>query len=365
LRSPTIKAVLQVSLALGNYINNPKDQVKGFKIGSLVKLTDVSSKVRPKYTLMHELAAIIEKEFKELMVFPDELAGLPDAANGMESLQVELSAIKQDFVILANEFEACKADKEKDGGNPSLDKWLEFLERNTGRIKRKLEEVDEMMKAFEEDVKYFGESSAAELGTFFKDWDKFSQSFQAAVKYNITLKRKEEALEKKRLALEKKTQLLEKKRDAKRKKKEDAVSAKKEMMRKKKEEITKKKTESSEQQAKAAEAPTAAADARRERRDSRSDRERAPPKGKGPTTPRTKSIIGAEELVSDLLGGKQQGTIKQMMTGLRSNAASNFQKIRGSRIQVPGQSVAMSLETQDKLLLLSAGYLQNVNVDQL
>jgi len=150
-------------------------------------------------------------------------------------------------------------------------------------------------------------------------------------------------------------------------KKEDAVSAKKEMMRKKKEEITKKKTESSEQQAKAAEAPTAAADARRERRDSRSDRERerAPPKGKGPTTPRTKSIIGAEELVSDLLGGKQQGTIKQMMTGLRSNAASNFQKIRGSRIQVPGQSVAMSLETQDKLLLLSAGYLQNVNVDQL
>jgi len=233
-----------------------------------------------------------------------------------------------------------------------------------------LEEVDEMMKEFEEDVKFFGESSAAELSTFFKDWDKFSQSFQAAVKYNITLKRKEEAMEKKRQALEKKEQLLVKKREAKRRKKEDALSVKKEMMRKKKEEVTRKKSESSEQLAKAASAPTAAADARRERRDSRETRERGPSKPSNrpgtSTTPRTKSIIGAEELVSDLLGGgKQQGTIKQMMTGLRSNATSNFQKIRGSRIQVPGQSVAMSLETQDKLLLLSAGYLQNVNVDQL
>jgi len=287
----------------------------------------------------------------------------------VESLQVELIAIKQDFGILSSEYEACKADKEKDGSNPSSDKWLEFLERNAVRIKRKLEEVDEMMKEFEEDVKYFGESSAAELSTYFKDWDKFTQSFQAAVKYNITLKRKEEAIEKKRQALEKKEQLLVKKREAKRRKKEDALSAKKEMMRKKKEEVTRKKSESSEQLAKAASAPTAAADARRERRDSRETRERGPSKPSNrpgaSTTPRTKSIIGAEELVSDLLGGKQQGTIKQMMTGLRSNATSNFQKIRGSRIQVPGQSVAMSLETQDKLLLLSAGYLQNVNVDQL
>jgi len=131
--------------------------------------------------------------------------------------------------------------------------------------------------------------------------------------------------------------------------------------------VTRKKSESSDQKAKAAEAPTAAADARRERRDSRETRERGPPRGqanKGANTaPRTKSIIGSEELVSDLLGGG--GTIKQMMTGLRSNATSNFQKIRGSRIQVPGQSAAMSMETQDKLLLLSAGYLQNVNVDQL
>jgi len=96
---------------------------------------------------------------------------------------------------------------------------------------------------------------------------------------------------------------------------------------------------------------------------------------------RTKSIIGAEELVSDIV--REEGTVKSMMNALRSDPTSNFKKMRGSRIHVPQQEPAgrgrgaggrgkgtagnqgMSSEMQERLLIQSAGYLQNVDLEDL
>jgi len=56
--------------------------------------------------------------------------------------------------------------------------------------------------------------------------DSCARSLQTAVKYNITVRRKQEAIEKKEAALAKKKELLEKKELAKKKKEEAALKKK-------------------------------------------------------------------------------------------------------------------------------------------
>ncbi|ELR15924.1 formin domain containing protein [Acanthamoeba castellanii str. Neff] len=219
LRSKRLRQVLEISLAVGNYINNPRQQCHGFRLSSLLKLNDVTSKSKSKFTLLHQIADIVEQKFPELLVFPDELAHLQEAKTAVESLQVETSFIKKDFNLLKTEMELCAKEKN--------DRWANHLEKYYKDIEKQLTKLGEMEEGFKKDVTYFGERSADDLSSFFSDWDKFTQSFQTAVKYNITVRRKQEAIEKKEAALAKKKELLEKKELAKKKKEEAALKKKK------------------------------------------------------------------------------------------------------------------------------------------
>jgi len=218
LRSNRLRKVLEIALAVGNYVNNPRQQCHGFRLSSLLKLNDVTSKSKSKFTLLHQIADIVERQFPELLVFPDELAHLQEAKTAVESLQVETSFIRKDFNLLKSELELCQKENNE--------RWATHLEKHYKEIESQLNNLAEMEESFKKDVLYFGERSADDLSSFFSDWDKFTQAFQTAVKYNITVKRKQEAIEKKEAALAKKKELLEKKELAK-KNKEDAALKKK------------------------------------------------------------------------------------------------------------------------------------------
>ncbi len=41
-----------------------------------------------------------------------------------------------------------------------------------------LNQLAEMEEGFKKEVTYFGERNADDLGSFFSDWDKFTQAFQ-------------------------------------------------------------------------------------------------------------------------------------------------------------------------------------------
>jgi hypothetical protein len=114
-------------------------------------LNDVTSKSKSKFTLLHQIADIVEQKFPELLVFPDELSHLQEAKTGtraalrlslylslslwprgltpcghlgddvaVESLQVETSFIKKDFNLLKTEMELCAKEKN--------DRWASHLE---------------------------------------------------------------------------------------------------------------------------------------------------------------------------------------------------------------------------------------------
>jgi len=117
---------------------------------------------------------------------------------------------------LKTELELCKAED-----SSTSKRWITYLEDAGKHIEAQLKVLDEQDTQFKKDILYFGERGAEDMASFFSDWDKFTQSFQTAVKYNITIRKKNEAMAKKEAALAKKQALLEKKEAAK-KKKEDA-----------------------------------------------------------------------------------------------------------------------------------------------
>jgi len=320
-------------------------------LSSLLKLNDVTSKSRAKYTLLHHIAEIVEKKFPELLLFPDELVHLQEAKVAIESLQVELTFIKKDSNLLKAELELCKSE----GNKP----WATYLEGHEGKISASIANLDKMDENFKEAILYFGERSADDMSSFFSDWDKFVQSFQTAVKYNITLRRKNEALMKKEAALEKKRLLLEKKEAAKKKKEE---------LKKKKESAATPrkhaKTEVNKDDKKTGGKRTNSfVDSNDKEKGSRINRHTsmllndsvayanvkpgAAPKG-----------IDVDSVVDDLLNStpipdrnnarRDGGTVKQLVYSLRTS--TRFSKIRDNRAEGASTAAPVSLETEQRLV---------------
>jgi len=319
-------------------------------------LNDVTSKTRPKYTLLHHIADIVEKKFPELLMFPDELVHLQEAKLAIESLQVELSFIKKDFGQLKSELELCKAEDNKT--------WSSYLDGHEGRISSQIANLDKLDEQFKQAILYFGERSADDMSSFFSDWDKFVQSFQTAVKYNITLRRKNEALMKKEQALEKKKALLAKKEAAKKKKAEIAERKKKAEAEKNKNRSSTKSTtgdarSSSKDGEKAAKRTSSFYERNDKDKGSRINRHTsmllndsvayANPKAE------KKNVMDVDSMVDDLLSTapmpnrRDGGTVKQLVYSLRTS--TRFSKIRDSRAegsQIGGAPV--SLETEQRLV---------------
>eukprot|EP01090_Pellita_catalonica_P012066 TRINITY_DN2542_c0_g1_i1.p2 TRINITY_DN2542_c0_g1~~TRINITY_DN2542_c0_g1_i1.p2 ORF type:complete len:455 (+),score=115.97 TRINITY_DN2542_c0_g1_i1:1242-2606(+) len=228
LDSKRIKKLLEIVLVVGNYVNNPTTQVKGCSVESLLKLNDVVSKNKQKYTLMHHIARIVQDHFKDVLLFPDDLDNVPAAGTAFESLTAEFGDMRKGVMDIKIEMDLCKEE-----GNT---KYYDFIKPKYDEFSAELKKITEIKSHFEERAQYFGEKNAADLGTFFLNWDKFKQSFQNAVRYNITLERKEKALAAKEAAMEKRNALLKKKEEKQRRKEKKLLllKKKKKMLRRKK-----------------------------------------------------------------------------------------------------------------------------------
>jgi hypothetical protein len=82
LKSDKILHTLEYCLAVGNYLNNPKQQCLGFRFGALLKLADVKTR-DSKITLLHMLARIIQENEPDLLTFVNELEALKTAPEGV------------------------------------------------------------------------------------------------------------------------------------------------------------------------------------------------------------------------------------------------------------------------------------------
>jgi len=180
LKSDSLKQVLEICLAIGNYINNSKNVIVGFKFDSLIKLVDVKP-AGSKTTLLHYIASLIENKYPNLLEWPEDVLNAlkpPAPATGaIQSAQEDLKYLKNEYNILNKEISAI-------GENKQLLKLKHFLVQNVEIITPELKLLEEVDKSVEDDVAYFGESEIKDPATFFSKWEKFANAFKAAVKDN-------------------------------------------------------------------------------------------------------------------------------------------------------------------------------------
>ncbi|KAJ0176247.1 hypothetical protein K1T71_008421 [Dendrolimus kikuchii] len=95
-RSRRLRALLEVVLALGNYMNRgARGNASGFRLSSLNKLADTKSSVSRNTTLLHYLVELLETQFKDILLIEEDLPHVRAAAKVcVEQLEKDVSALR-------------------------------------------------------------------------------------------------------------------------------------------------------------------------------------------------------------------------------------------------------------------------------
>jgi len=222
LRSKKLKKILEIVLALGNYMNKgTRGNAYGFRLQSLNKIADTKSSTNRSTSLMNFLLTILEScENGSLLKLPLELANVEKAArcNVVElekdanQLRVGLSNLKKEIEILQTQ----------DGGSEE-DRFVRVMSDFVTVASLSFAEVDEILEEaktkYSEVVRCFGEDQTKiQAHQFFQLFTDFLDSFESARKENekaAKLKKVEEENRKKRLK-EEQIREMERKRPKKR-----------------------------------------------------------------------------------------------------------------------------------------------------
>lgn len=120
--SSKLKEVLRIALALGNYLNSQsKDAVYGFKISSILKLSEVRALGSGrKTTLLHYFSELLNEQFPAIADFPNDMPHVPEAAtvqfpqvtSVIETLKEGSAKTRQLIINLSSEVPSCASASE-------------------------------------------------------------------------------------------------------------------------------------------------------------------------------------------------------------------------------------------------------------
>uniref|UniRef100_A0A8C7Y876 Formin-like 3 n=1 Tax=Oryzias sinensis TaxID=183150 RepID=A0A8C7Y876_9TELE len=195
--SPKLKRVLEIILALGNYMNSSKRGcVYGFKLQSLDLLLDTKSTDR-KMTLLHYIALIVKEKYPELANFYNELHFVDKAAAvSLENVLLDVRELGKGMDLIRRE---CSLHD-----HPVLKSFLQGSDAQLDKLQKDSKAAEE---AFNSVVNYFGESAkTTPPSVFFPVFVRFIKAYKDAVEENEMRKKQEEAIREKLLAQEAKQQ---------------------------------------------------------------------------------------------------------------------------------------------------------------
>ncbi|XP_037293291.1 disheveled-associated activator of morphogenesis 1 isoform X2 [Manduca sexta] len=106
-RSRRLRALLELVLALGNYMNRgARGNASGFRLSSLNKLADTKSSVTRNTTLLHYLVEILETQFKDVLLIEEDLPHVRAAAKVcVEQLEKDVGALRSGLREVARELD--------------------------------------------------------------------------------------------------------------------------------------------------------------------------------------------------------------------------------------------------------------------
>ncbi|XP_074663716.1 formin-like protein 3 isoform X4 [Strix aluco] len=195
--SQKLKHMLEIILALGNYMNSSKrGAVYGFKLQSLDLLLDTKSTDR-KMTLLHFIALTVREKYPELATFWQELHFVEKAAAvSLENVLLDVKELGRGMELLRRE---C--------GLHDNSVLRGFLAASEGKLERLQKDARTAEDAYNTVVRYFGESpKTTPPSVFFPVFARFIRSYKDAEQENETRKKQEEVMREKLLAQEAKKQ---------------------------------------------------------------------------------------------------------------------------------------------------------------
>ncbi|XP_077074895.1 formin-like protein 3 isoform X7 [Siphateles boraxobius] len=191
--SPKLKKILEIILAVGNYMNSSKrGSVYGFKLQSLDLLLDTKSTDR-KMTLLHYIALVVKEKYPELATFYNELHFVDKAAAvSLENVLLDVKELGKGMDLVRRE---CSLHD-----HAILKSFHQTSDTQLDKLQKDAKTAEE---AFNNVVHYFGESpKTTPPSVFFPVFVRFIRAYKEAVEENELKKKQEEAMREKLLAQE-------------------------------------------------------------------------------------------------------------------------------------------------------------------
>uniref|UniRef100_A0A3P8VGU7 Formin-like 2b n=1 Tax=Cynoglossus semilaevis TaxID=244447 RepID=A0A3P8VGU7_CYNSE len=181
--SQKLKKILEIILALGNYMNSSKrGAVYGFKLQSLDLLLDTKSTDRTQ-TLLHYIACVVREKYSAAALFYNELHYVDKAAAvSLENVLCDVKDLQRGMELTWREFSVQHNSTLKD-----------FISRHESRLAQLQARIAQ--DAFEDVVKFFGESSKTmPPSVFFPIFVRFIKAYRLAEEENEQRRRQEQML---------------------------------------------------------------------------------------------------------------------------------------------------------------------------
>lgn len=213
--SKKFKDLLQIVLALGNYLNTgQRGGAYGFKLESLLKVAEVRSTVdNRRYTLLHYLVELLEKKFPDIKDWREDMKSMEIASKvELPALRANLQSIKvglKDAQALMDAIAADPRDPTDQFANIMTD-WIKGSQK-------KYEQLDQAFKdaenAYTEVCKSFGEDpKALQPNEFFLKFHMFINQFNQAQTDNEQFIQKQLDAEKKEKEKQERAKILQNKK---------------------------------------------------------------------------------------------------------------------------------------------------------
>ncbi|KAL5235210.1 hypothetical protein ACI65C_002620 [Semiaphis heraclei] len=197
-RSRRLRKLLEIVLALGNYMNKgARGNAWGFRLSSLNRLTDTKSSSVRGITLLHYIVDMADKKFKDILLLEEDLPHVRGAS------KVSLAELEKDMSQLRNNLKEVEREIEFQRVQPAVpgDMFLpvmkEFLTTATCRFSELEDLFQDMKTRFDRAVRLFGEdNSTIQPDDFFAIFDSFLTALYEARQDNTSVKKRREEEEK-------------------------------------------------------------------------------------------------------------------------------------------------------------------------
>jgi formic-like protein len=173
--SKKFKALLEVILCFGNYLNsNKRGPAYGFRLQSLDTLMDTKSTDK-KTSLLHYIVATIRAKFPDLLNFDSELFYIDKASHvSLENVITDVNELEKGMEIVRKEVIAA-------GKNAQNLVLKDFLTNSEDKLKKISADTKVAQQSFKECLEYFGESSRnPDANAFFSLLARFVKAFKVS-----------------------------------------------------------------------------------------------------------------------------------------------------------------------------------------